>query len=589
MEPVIKTAMLIGAGLSLTSFSPSTPEAILATSPPKWQLGARPLCGARNGAMGPPAALLSAARLTKPADELESIPLYSDLAASTFPVTTSNKQARRYFHQGLMLSYGFNHAGAVRSFRAAQRLDPNCALCWWGEALALGPNINAPMDARDREAALNAAEQAMALRHHGSPIEAALIEALAHRYSRQADGDRSALDAHYADAMLDVARRFPQDDDVAVLAAEATMDTSPWNYWQADKKTPIGRTGEAVRLVNMVMARNPSHVQASHLAIHLFEASNPARAEAAADRLARNAPASAAHLIHMPAHIYHPRGRYADSMRVNSAAARADEAFIRSAGDHGLVRYGYYPHNVHFIVASAQMAGDMDRALNEAKRLRLLLDVATSEKIAWVQAIDAAPYMAMAQFAAPDAILVMPEPDPRLPYAAAIRHYARAIAYAQQQDRAAFDQEISAMQGLAKSNAIAAMIAQDMPAHTLLQLAEAVARGRFAALAGDYAKAEQAYRAAIEIEDSLPYQEPAYWYYPVRQSLGATQFMDHRYAEAAQSFTEILQQSPHNGWALYGLTMSKAATGDILGAAMATSGLTQAWHGNPNWLKMERL
>jgi tetratricopeptide (TPR) repeat protein len=585
----IKTATLIGAGLSLASFSPDARQSMRPAQPQQWQLTAPPLCGAANRVMRPTSALLSVASLAGAANELAPIPLYSDLTTSAFPVTTSSPQARHYFRQGLIHNYGFNHAGAIRSFRAAQRLDPNCALCWWGEAVALGPNINAPMDARDRAAALDAVDHAMTLRHHVTPMETALIEAVSHRYSRQAGTDRSTLDAHYADAMLNVARRFPHNDDVAVLAAEAAMDTSPWNYWQADKKTPIGRTAEAVRLVEMVMARNPSHVQAGHLAIHLFEASNPARAEAAADRLAHNAPASAAHLIHMPAHIYQARGRYADSIRVNSAAARADESFLRSAGDHGLVRYGYYPHNVHFIVTSAQMAGDMDRAINEAKRLRLLLNVATSEKIAWVQAIDAAPYMAMAQFAAPDAILAMPEPDPRLPYAAAIRHYARAIAYAQKQDRAAFDQEISAMQALGRSNAVAAMIAQDMPVLNLLTLAEAVARGRFTAMAGDYAQAEQAYRAAIEIEDSLPYQEPAYWYYPVRQSLGAAQFMDHRYAEAAQSFTEILQQSPHNGWALYGLAMSKAATGDIVGATMATHRLTQAWLGNPNWLKMERL
>lgn len=589
MINAIKSIIVISIGLASTSFSAIPRQPMPTRPPPLIELASAPLCGARRGAAGPPAVLAFAATFAEPAADMRPIPLYPDLIKSSFPVTTSNDQARRYFHQGLMLSYGFNHAGAVRSFRQAQRLDPNCAACWWGEAVALGPNINAAMDDRDRAAALHAMDRAMMLRQYASPMEIGLIEAAAHRYSRQPNTDRALLDTQYADAMIALAHHFPQDDDIAVLAAEAAMDTSPWNYWQSDKKTPVGRSADALRLVDMVMARNPSHVQAGHLAIHLYEASDPARAEAAADRLSRGAPSSAAHLVHMPAHIYQARGRYADSIRVNSAAARADEAFIRSAGDHGLVRYGYYPHNVHFIVTSAQLAGDMDRTIQEAARLRLLLDVETSGKIAWIQAIDAAPYMAMAQFAEPGAILAMPEPDRRLPYAAAIRHYARAIAYAQQQDRTAFNQEISAMQALAQSGAFTDMIAQDMPATDLLTLAEAAARGRFAALAGDYAQAEHFYRAAIAVEDSLPYQEPAYWYYPVRQSLGAAQFLDQRYAEAAATFDNILRRTPHNGWALYGLAMSNAATGDMVGAATASTAFTQAWLGNPNWLKMNRL
>ncbi|MFM6829190.1 MAG: hypothetical protein ACKOVA_02460, partial [Novosphingobium sp.] len=508
---------------------------------------------------------------------------------SVFPVTTDNGQTRRYFSQGLMLSYGFNHAGAVRSFREGQRLDPACAMCWWGEAVALGPNINAPMDERDHGAALDAMDRAMALRDRVSPMEKALIEALALRYSRDPAADRAALDAAYADAMLKVAYRFPADDDVAVLAAEAAMDTTPWNYWEADRKTPLGRIGDAVRLVDAVLARNPAHVQAAHLAIHLFEASDARRAEDAADRLASPLAPSAAHLVHMPAHIFYVRGRYADSMRVNLAAARADEAFIRSAGDHGLVRYGYYPHNIHFIVTSAQMAGDMETAIREAKRLRTLLDPGTSAKIAWIQAIDAAPYLAMAQFATPGAILALPAPDARLPYATAMRHYARAVAHAERRDRVAFDGEMRAMDKLAASGVFADMIAQGMPATDLLALAQAVARGRFAVQSGRYTNAAQFYRTAIGIESNIPYQEPPYWYYPVRQSLGAVLFLAGRYDEASQTFREALVQAPHNGWALYGLAQSEKAQGHSLEAAAARQALSRAWIGDTGWLQMERL
>jgi len=589
MGHFVKAGMIVGMGLTLASFSaePRFSEAAMAALDPSRI--ARSLCGARGAGATLVAELLLAAAAAAPTSDTTPMPLYADLTGSPFPVTTSNPLARRYFSQGLLLAYGFNHAGAVRSFRKGQRLDPNCAMCWWGEALALGPNINAPMDDRDRGAALDAMDRAMALRHRASPLEKALIESVALRYSREPGADRAVLDANYADAMLSVARRFPADDDVAVLAAEAAMNTTPWNYWEADKRTPIGRSGEAVRLVEGVLARNPSHVQAAHLIIHLLEASDPRRAEAAADRLASPLAPSAAHLVHMPGHIYYVRGRFADSIRVNIAAARADEAYIRSAGDNGLVRYGYYPHNIHFIVTSAQMAGDMPTAIREAQRLRKVLDPATSAKIAWVQAIDAAPYLAMAQFAAPNEILAMPKPDARLPYATAMRHYARAVAYAQRRNRVAFEDEILAIEALGKSGVFADMIAQGVPVPDLLSLAAAVARGRLATSSGLHGEAADAFRTAIAIESRIPYQEPPYWYYPVRQSLGAALFLAGRYDEASQSFRDALVQGPNNSWVLYGLARSEDARGHKLEAAATRRAFSRAWLGDKRWLRMERL
>jgi tetratricopeptide (TPR) repeat protein len=589
MQRPLKLAAIVGAGFSLASFSPLpgfSAAALDALDPSRL---ASLSCGARRAGSMLANELLIASAIAAPASAGKTIPLYPDLAASPFPVSTRAQQARRYFSQGLILTYGFNHAGAVRSFREAQRLDPECAMCWWGEAVALGPNINAPMDDRDHDAALGAMDRAMALRSAATPMERALIEAVAQRYSRDPKADRAALDGAYADAMLDVARRFPGDDDVAVLAAEAAMDTSPWNYWEADKKTPVGRSGEAVRLVEAVLRRNPGHVQANHLYIHLLEASDPKRAEAAADRLANPSAPSAAHLVHMPGHIYQLRGRHADSIRANIAAARADEAYIRSAGDNSLVRYGYYPHNIHFIVTSAQMAGDMRTAVREAERLRTVLDPETSARLAWIQAIDAAPYMAMAQFAEPKAILAMPAADPRLPYAAGIRHYARGVAYARLRDRTGFDREMAAMESLRTSGELKGLIDQGVPAGDLLMLAELVARGRFASAQGRLDEAITFYRRAAEIEGSIPYQEPAYWYYPVKQSLGAALFRAGRHAEASDAFRGALAQTPNNGWALYGLGRSEAAQGHKLEAAAANKALSKAWIGDARWLRMERL
>lgn len=589
MHYPLRAVALAGIGFSLASFTPPAnfPAAALDALDPSRL--ATIFCGARRAGATLAHDLLAAASVAAPASQSAPIALFPDLTASPFPVSTRDDQARRYFSQGLLFTYGFNHAGAVRSFREAQRRDPACAICWWGEAVALGPNINAPMDNRDHAAALAAAERAMALRDKASPMERALIEAVALRYSADPAADRAALDARYADAMLDAARRFPGDDDVAVLAAEAAMDTTPWNYWEGDKRSPVGRAGEAVRLIEIVLGRNPAHVQANHLYIHLMESSDPQRAEAAADRLSSPAAPSAAHLVHMPGHIYQLRGRHADAIRVNVAAARADEAFIRSAGDQGLVRYGYYPHNIHFIVTSAQMAGDMGTAIREARRLRTVLDPETSARIAWIQAIDAAPYFAMAQFAEPDAILAIPAPDARLAYPAAMRHYARAVAYAELRDRAGFDLEIAAMARIGSSGALDDMIAQGVPADELIGLATRVARGRFALLSGRTEDAIAFYREATAIEGRLPYQEPTYWYYPVRQSLGAALFEAQRYSEASDAFRAALTQAPNNGWALYGLSRSEAAQGRRLEAAAAEKALGKAWLGDRRWLRMDRL
>jgi tetratricopeptide (TPR) repeat protein len=585
----LRHAALLGIALLVPPAAPAVAplsQALVADRDPARLAAA--LCATRGSAMNPARALLAAAAVAQPASHAGTVPLLDDLTGSAFPVSTANAEARRWFSQGLMLTYGFNHAGAVASFRMAQRHDPACALCWWGEALALGPNINAPMDGRDRPAALAALNRALALKGNASPLEQALIDALATRYSRDKAADRAALDAAYAEAMLAVATRFPGDDDVAVLAAEAVMDTSPWNYWLADGK-PVGRSGEAVRLLEAVLARNPAHPQAAHLYIHMLEATDPARAEAAADRLAAARPGSAGHLVHMPSHIWHLRGRYRDSIRANIAAARADEAWIRATNDRSLVRYGYHPHNVHFIVTSAMMAGDFATVAEEARRLRTLLDGDTSARIGWIQAIDAAPWQAMAQFAAPDAILAMPAPDARLPLAGAMHHFARATAFAARHDRAGFDAELKAMAALKAHPGAAMLVEQAVPLPDLIDVAAAVARGRWAMAQRDYRVAAGHFRSAAAIEATIPYMEPSYWHYPVQQSLGAALHLAGDQPGAISAFKAALVQTPGNGWALFGLARSEAAAGHKAEAAAAEAAFRRAWAGDARWLKAERL
>jgi tetratricopeptide (TPR) repeat protein len=546
------------------------------------------LCGGTDGS-GMRAKLMAAAAVVQGAEVPAAEPLFDGLGKVDFPVTTSNPQARRYFNQGLGFAYGFNHAAAIAAFREAQRLDPECALCFWGEALAHGPNINAPMDPATNARAVGLARYANWLARKATPDEQALTAAMLKRYSPEAGADRAALDAAYADAMLAAAAAHPANDDVSLLAAEAAMDTRPWDYWTADKK-PQPRLGDAVRLVETVYARNPEHPQAAHLYIHLLEnGPDPKKAEAAADKLATPLAPVAGHLVHMPAHIYYRLGRWKDSMRVNVDAARADEAWIKSSGDKGLVRYGYYPHNVHFIVTSAQMSGDMPTAIREARKLSTILDPKVSSQVAWIQAVNAAPYFAALQFAAPGQVLAMKAPDARLPYAAAMRHYARAGAYATQRNRAGFDREIAALKAMRETTDFKPMVDQGVPAIDLLQLAETVARARWAYANRNYGESARLYRDAVAVEDRITYMEPPWWYYPVQQSLGAALYRAGKYDEARGAFTAALARSPNNGWALYGLMETERAAGRKAEAAAAQAALRKAWAGNPAWLRMDRL
>jgi tetratricopeptide (TPR) repeat protein len=532
--------------------------------------------------------MLSAAVLAQPRPG--DIELYEGLGTVHFPITTSSPLAQRYFDQGLSFAYGFNHAAAIASFRAAQRLDPDCAMCWWGEALAHGPNINAPMDSEVDARALEVSRRAQSLAAGTTAVEQALILAMLDRYSPRQGDERPLLDAAFADAMLAAARAHPANDDVLLLAAEAAMNTRPWDYWQADGKTPQPRLGEAVALVETVLKRSPQHPQAAHLYIHLMEnGPDPALAEAAADRLAAPLAPTAGHLVHMPAHIYYRLGRWKDSIRVNVAAARADEAWIAESGDNGMVRYGYYPHNVHFIVASAQMAGDMRTAMREAMKLQTVLDPETSAKIAWIQAVNAAPYFAAAQFASPTDILAMSAPDARLPYATAMRHYARALAWAQQRNSSGFEEELRSLRALRETAAWEPMVEQGVPAPDLLRIAESVARARWAYANGRFDEAVGLYREAVAAETGIPYMEPPYWYYPVQQSLGAALYRAGRHDEAVDAFTAALARSPNNGWVLFGLASAERAAGRKAHAAAATAALKRAWAGDPRWLRMDRL
>lgn len=590
---MIRMLMVGAAGLALTGAAPvvqALPPDAAALLDPLQQLRFRCGGGRERGALIRARLQMALASGALPADGTAPAPLIDGLGAVRFAITGANEQAQAYFNQGLGLAYGFNHDAAVRAFRTAQNLDPNCAMCFWGEAYARGPNINAPMDPQAVERTMAVLQRAMELREGVSQRERALIEALATRYSADPKADRPALDAAYADAMDKVATSFPQDDDIAILAAEAAMDTQPWDYWESDGRTPKGRIGPTIARVEQVLARNPNHPQAIHLYIHLLEASaTPERAEAAADRLAAPLVPAAGHLVHMPGHLYYRIGRFKDAIAVNVAAAKADETYLATADDKGIYRYGYYPHNVHFIVTSAQMGGDKATAIDQSRRLQKVLGVDVALAMPWVQAIWAAPYFAHAQFSGPAEILAQPAPDERMPYVTGMWHYSRAVAHALRRDSKGVERELAALKRIREKTDFKSMIDGGLPATDLLELAEHVARGRLAFANRRPGQAIGHYRAAIAIEDRIPYMEPPYWYYPVRQSLGATQLVSGDAAGARQTFLETLARSPNNAWALYGLAEAQRRLGERSARHSTLVALDKAWLGKRSDLSLARL
>ncbi|HMR32237.1 MAG TPA: hypothetical protein PKA13_15745 [Geminicoccaceae bacterium] len=517
-------------------------------------------------------------RAARAAEEVPLPPLLDGLGPRRITITTASAEAQRYFDQGFAWSNGFYHAEAVRAFRAAQRLDPSCAMCFWGEALALGPNINLPMMPEAEAPALAAIGRAQALAVDASPKERALIAAQARRHA--AGGDRAALDRAYADAMREVARQYPDDGDVGALFVEALMDLQPWDYWEVDRRTPKGSAGEAMALTERILAAEPDHPAAIHLYIHLMEASADAgRAEAAADRLGPLMPA-AGHLVHMPSHIHYRLGRYRDSIDANEAAVRADEAVLaRQERQRDVYGQLYYPHNVHFVMVSAMMAGQGDRAMAAADKLMGLIDPAAMAAAPPLQAIDMAPYFAYAQAADPERILALADPGEAVALTRAAWRYARGVALARLGRHAEALAEADAMLEIGQQPVMDELEAWMVPGRDILQIGWHVVRGRVAWQAGRLGDAETELRAAALIQDALPYMEPPYWYYPVRQTLGAVQLAAGRPADAAAAFAASLVEAPANGWSLWGLAEAQKAMGDRAAAEATRLLLARAWAG----------
>jgi tetratricopeptide (TPR) repeat protein len=515
--------------------------------------------------------------------------LADDLGTMHYPITTSNMLAQKFFDQGLRLAYAFNHLEAVRSFRKARTLDPNCAMCYWGEALVLGPNINAGMDAASAGPAFDAVSKAQVLAGKVTRKERALIEALSKRYAKQAPEDRVPLDKGYADEMQKVAADFPDDDQILMQYTESLMDLQPWDYWEAGGVQPKGRVSEIMALLEKVLQRSPNHPGAIHYYIHLTEASgDPARAVHHAQRLGKLMP-GAGHVVHMPFHTFFRVGMYKEAIEANRQGVIADENYIQRAAPTGIYPQGYYPHNVHSLMVSAQMAGDGATVIESANKLEKIVSDATAKNIAWVQPIKAAPYFSHAQFSDAKTILELADPGAEFPYVQAMWRYARGVGLAAAGDVPAAQAEVDAIVKLEQTADLSNLITGGVPAKEVLRLAQHVANARIAQANNDLPGAIEHFKTSIALADALPYTEPPYWYYPIRQSLGAVQLLSGDLAGAEETFRASLVRAPNNGWALYGLEEVFKRRGDDVNAKAAQQLLDKAWLGDVRTLNLASL
>lgn len=558
-----------------------------------------PICGAP--AAGKPGMMLRLAATEVPRAEMSAAnpaaafadsepPLWDGLGAVSYKVTTTSERAQAYFNQGLRLAYAFNHEEAQRAFRMGQKLDPECAMCFWGEAYVLGPNINLPMQEPAVAPAFAAAQKAKALAGKASPRERALIDALAARYSSDPKAERAPLDAAYAAGMAKAAKQFPKDDEIATLYAEAVMDLSPWDYWKLGGREARPQSAPIVPTLERVLARNPNHIGAIHLYIHAVEASDrPKRAEPYADRL-RGAVPGAGHLVHMPSHIYYRVGRYLDALEDNKTAVKVDEKYLDDTkAPMGVYRMGYYPHNVHFVMASAQMAGDGPTVIAAAEKLGKLIPDEAAKGIAMVQPVKAAPYFTHAQFSSPETILALPDPGDAVPYVKALWLYARGVALATQKDFAGATAAADAIEKLERESDFKLLKESGIPAQEVMQIARTVILARVAQAKGDKAAAVTQFEKAAALQDALPYTEPPYWYYPVRQSLGAALLQAGRHADAQQQFERALKRAPANGWSYYGLAELHKSRGNAAAARKAEADLAKTWIGDRKLLQISNL
>ncbi|HSM09090.1 MAG TPA: tetratricopeptide repeat protein [Gemmatimonadota bacterium] len=509
------------------------------------------------------------------ASEGEPPPLYDGLGDHHREITTRSEQAQAYFDQGLRLQYAFNHAEAIRSYEAALGADPECAMCWWGIALAAGNNINAGIDEAGGRLAHEAAGKAEALAEGATEPERMLIEAISARYGPEPLEDRISLDSAYARAMERVAESYPRDTDVVTLYAASLMNLSPWHYWEGpyDDRMPRPGTLRIVSTLEDALEIDANHPGACHYLIHAVEAAYPERAVECADRLASLMPA-AGHIVHMPGHIYIRVGRYRDAVEANRHAVHQDESYIADQGQQSVYTGAYYPHNYHFMAFAATMAGMKEDAMYAARTVSPKVPLEVARAVPFIQNAIVMPDLTLLTFGEWEAVLDVPSPDASLELASVMHRYARGTALAA---LGRLDDARALLGELRTESREAAREAGGEMANPVLSIAAHALAGEIALRAGQPAVAVERFRQAARLEDGMVYEEPPLWYYPMRHSLGRALLEAGDAAGAERVYREDLTRFPENGWSLFGLAQSLEDQGRTAEAAEVRDAFERAW------------
>nr|WP_299388615.1 hypothetical protein [Allomuricauda sp.] len=516
--------------------------------------------------------------LLSPVDSTQQIsPLFENLGELHYKITTANERAQTFFDQGLRLTYAFNHAEAHRSFMEASRLDPKSAMTYWGQAYALGPNINDPLPPEDRKIKTNEAlAKAVELSSSATPKEKALINALRARYSDDLSKDVAELNMAYMHAMAEVQKKFPNDAEVQVLYAASVMNTVPWNYWD-DQGNPSPNIPEAKAALEKAMELNPNNPGAHHYYIHMVELPMPDLGVASADKLGQLMPA-AGHIVHMPSHIYIRVGRYLDAVQANQAAILADEDYISQCYSQGIYPLGYYPHNIHFLWSAASLLGDSDIAIDAAKKTAEKVPVGELVNLPFLQDFAATPMLAYVRFGKWNEILTIPTPNKDIKHLNLIRHYARGMAFVRKGNAKEAQEELDAIKALKNDPELEELVATaHNPSINAANIAYEVVAGELAALNGDLQLAISHLEKAVEFEDGLTYTEPAAWHVPTRQNLGALLMKAENFTEAEKVYKQDLDVLRQNGWSLMGLYNSLKAQGKMEEAGKIKQEFDAAW------------
>ena len=506
-------------------------------------------------------------------DAAKPVTLEPGLGNVHWPVSTKNAEAQRFFDQGMKYLYGFNHESAVRSFQRARQLDPDLAMGYWGTALALGPNINLDVDPDREKQAYDSVQAALAHEEHASAKERGLVAALAKRYSNDPKADLKKLAVDYSAAMGALMKKYPDDLDIATLYAESLMDLHPWKFWSHDGKPNEGTT-EIVSVLESVLRRNPNHLGANHYYVHAIEASpHPERALASAERLKTLAPMSG-HLVHMPAHIYQRTGNYAGAALANTKAAETDRVFMKNHGAEGIYAAMYYNHNLQFGLASYAMTGRFAQAKKMADEFAANA-TAMAKEMPPAEAAASSTLLVLVRFGRWDDIL-REKPVDVGPLSSTFSHFARGSAFARLGDIAGAESEQKAFE-------TARATVPDDPGfyqnseRAIAEVAVHVLAGRIAEARGDSRQAIAEYTEAVEKEDALDYDEPADWFYPTRETLGATLLRAGRNAEAEKVFRADLTRNKRNPRSLYGLAAALRA--QKKDASSVTAAFRGVWEG----------